>query len=264
MENYALKLQQQVKELDKLILEADRRIRTNPAPKNLKIWVTNRKNGYQYYEMDGQGKRRYIPKEKELMVRNAVQREYDQTVRRVLADMRHRIVRFLRTYDTASVENVYHKLCEARKTLVDPIIPTDKSFIEEWKKAHCGQQNEYPMTASYLTEQGEMVRSKSEKILADIFLKHHIPYTYEPRIVLKGKAFYPDFALLNLRTRKTIYWEHFGRISEGEYATKAFSKLRMYDDCGLEVGKDFLFSSESESQPLDQKKIEEKIGEYLL
>jgi hypothetical protein len=265
MENYTLQLQQQVEELDKLIQETDTRLKTNTAFDYKRIRVSNRKNGFQYYEVDSNQKRIYIPKEKTAMVQASVQRDYDMAVRKALAEAQYNIKRFLAIYDIHSIENVYNHLCDARKVLVTPIIPTDEAYIQEWKKLHYGQQNDYPMTAYYVTDQGEQVRSKSEKILADLFLKHHIPYTYEPRILLKGgKSACPDFALLNLRTRKTIYWEHFGLASNEEYASKAICKLRFFEDCGFEIGKDILFSIESDSQPLNQKMIEEKIEKHLL
>lgn len=265
VEDYLLQLKKQVKQIDQLILEIDSRLKASSNLEGKKICTTNRKNGYQYYEVNTDKARKYIPKEKIAFAKAVAQRDYDLSVRRALVDARYKIMRFVKSYDTASIVEVYENLCDARKILVDPIIQTDEEFIKEWKRINCGQKNDYPMTKSYLTEQGEKVRSKSEKMLADLLLKHRIIYTYEPKVILKnGKIFYPDFAALNIRMRRTIYWEHFGLVSNGEYASNALYKLREYEDNGLEVGKDVLFSTESESQPFDPKKIEEKIENYLL
>jgi hypothetical protein len=265
MENYAKQLKEQVKQLDKLILEADRRIKVSKAPENKKIVVNTKKTSFQYYEVDGKGKRIYIPKEYRQVVQEVVQHDYNESVKKVLLETRSHINRFLKHYDSDAVENVYNKLCEGRKVFVTPIIPTDEDYVREWKKTHIGQQNSYPMATSYLTEQGEQVRSKSEKILADLFLKHQIPYLYEPQLKLKnGSSIYPDFAVLNLQTRKTIYWEHFGLISDGEYASKALHKLQAYEENGFEIGRDILFTSESSQAPFDIKMVEKKIKAYLL
>ncbi len=265
MENYSLQLKKQVEQIDKMIQEADSRIQSNTGAGNKKICVTNRKNGYQYYEIDKDGNRTYISKNNIAMVKSIAQHDYDLAVLKTLIDTRHRIMRFLKKYDIDSIENVYNNLCEGRKALVNPIIQTDKDYVQEWKKIYSRYKNSYPMVKTYQTELGEQVRSKSEKILADIFLKHKIPYIYEPQVVLKdGKTLYPDFALLNLRTRRTIFWEHFGLVSNGEYATKAFYKLREYEENGLVVGDNLLYSLESEAQPFNQKKIEEKIRQYLM
>ena len=265
MDNYVELLKEQVKQLDKLILEADRRIKVSKAPESKRIVVNKKRKSFQYYELDKKGKRIYIPKEYRQVVQEVVQHDYNESVKKVLLETRSHINRFLKHYDSDAVENVYNKLCEGRKVFVTPIIPTDEDYVREWKKTHIGQQNSYPMATSYLTEQGEQVRSKSEKILADLFLKHQIPYLYEPQLKLKnGSSIYPDFAVLNLRTRKTIYWEHFGLISDGEYASKALHKLQAFEENGFEIGRDILFTSESSQAPFDIKMVEKKIKAYLL
>ena len=69
---------------------------------------------------------------------------------------------------------------------------------------------------------------------------------------------------MNVSKRKTIYWEHFGLISDGEYAEKALRKMDMYEKNGICIGEDLLFSMEAEDSPLDIKQIEAKIKRYLL
>ena len=65
------------------------------------------------------------------------------------------------------------------------------------------------------TERGERVRSKSEKILADYFYSHNIPYKYEHPLYLTGFGIvYPDFTVLSQRTRHEMYWEHNGRMEQ--------------------------------------------------
>ena len=82
---------------------------------------------------------------------------------------------------------------------------------------------------SIKTKRGEYVRSKSEKILADLFYENGIPYQYEPAFrLINGKLVYPDFVLLNVRERKTFYWEHYGLASDETYSTKNIDKLCLY------------------------------------
>lgn len=265
MENFAMQLKHQSDYLEKLIRKVDGRIRTCTVPENQKVCVTNHKSGFQYYDVDKDGKRTYLKKENMAMVTAVVQRDYDRAVMKTLLDARYRIDRFLRQYDMDAIEDVYNKLCNARKVLVTPIIEPDELFIQSWKQKHVGHQNDYPAATTFLTEQGEKVRSKSEKILADLFQKYEIPYAYEPQLCLEnGKYFYPDFALLNVRTRKTIYWEHFGLITDGTYASKAMQKLHAYEKDGLIIGENLLFSMESEVNPLDVRSVECKIEKNLL
>ncbi|MBQ6678876.1 MAG: hypothetical protein IJM76_02530 [Lachnospiraceae bacterium] len=265
MESYAVQLKQQSQYFEELIRKAERRISSCTAPEDLKICVSNREKGFQYYRVDRDGKRRYLKKENMAMIAEVVQRDYDRAVLKKLVDARHQLECFLRHYDVNAAEEVYHKLCAARKVLVTPIVETEEEIIQKWKEEHVGGQNNYPAAGTYLTEQGEAVRSKSEKILADLFLKYGVPYVYEPTLRLQnGKVFYPDFMLLNVRKRKNVYWEHFGLISDGEYASKSLQKLREYDAGGLAVGKDILFSMESETMPLNLREVERKIKEHLI
>lgn len=258
-------LVEQIKVLEKLIEEANSRINAYTIPKNIKISVSYQKSGFQYYENDGNGKRIYIRKENLGKVKAIVQRDYDEAILKVLRDTYHKIERFLKVYNPNAIENVYNNLNSGRKALVKPLIPTDEVYIEKWKTSHIGEKNSYPKTTAYITLQGEHVRSKSEKIIADLFLRLGIIYCYEPELRLKnGKILYPDFALLNIKTRKTIYWEHFGLASNGDYASNALHKLKLYEINGFEIGKDIFFSMESEKEPLDIGEIEKKIRKTLL
>ena len=54
-----------------------------------------------------------------------------------------------------------------------------------------------------LTEKGERVRSKSEKIIADYFYRKNILYKYEKPLYLNGYGIvYPDFTLLSRKQER--------------------------------------------------------------
>ncbi len=229
------------------------------------VRISKRKNGYQYYLQKDDGKLEYI-KEKDLdRVKKIVQRDYYNTLLDKLLTVRYRIDRFIKIYDIDSIQMAYDGLSEARKALVKPLILSDEDFIIKWRDENIGGLNPFPEEGEYVTLKGERVRSKSEKILADLFEKHEIPYIYEPQIKIDSeKKLYPDFALLNVRTRKTVYWEHFGLISDGEYAKNALSKLNLYEQVGVEVGNNLIITMESGKSPLNIKLIMEKIRRHLL
>ena len=149
--------------------------------------------------------------------------------------------------------------------MVNPIVESEESFVKNWLKEHIGEMNPFPEETVYLTNKGEKVRSKSEKILADMFYKLNIPYVYEARLELKNlKIIYPDFTLLRMVDRKTVYWEHFGLADDGEYASKALKKCAVYESEGFVLGRDFLFSVESRSTPLNIRALEKKIKEFFM
>ena len=116
-----------------------------------------------------------------------------------------------------------------------------------------------------MTERGERVRSKSEKILADKFFAMGIPYRYEYPVQLKGYGtVYPDFTLLNVRERKECYLEHFGMMDDPEYSEKAIKKLEEYAKNGIYIGKNLLVTFETRHKPLEMKVVEQMIKEFIL
>ncbi len=263
--DYSKELNQQIKWLDQLISTTKIALNAIKIDDDRPVRSSKRKNGYQYYLQKADGKLEYIRGKDIDRVQRIVQRDYYDSLLETLLTVRNRVNRFTEIYDIDSVTRVYDNLSEARKALVTPIIPSDENYIREWRVQNKGGCNPYPEEGKYLTVRGELVRSKSEKILADMFEKYDIPYAYEPQITASnGKKLYPDFALLNVRVRRTVYWEHFGLVSDGDYAQNALAKIDLYEQMGIEVGKNLIISMESERIMLDVKRIEKKIKEYLL
>ncbi len=75
--------------------------------------------------------------------------------------------------------------------------------IRDYKKR--GATDEYP----YVTLNGTMVRSKSERVIADWFYRHGIKFEYEPRLNLKDFEFRPDFYV----PQADMYLEHTSKLS---------------------------------------------------
>ncbi len=190
--------------------------------------IAQRKNQIQYYwrEKPGDNHGTYIRKTNSELIQKLAQKEYYQkllpTIRRNLQILDN----FLNNYQYNYLVPIYEKLVIPKQNLVIPLEIPEEKFIEQW------QQVKYQPKAvdineedAIITEKGEIVRSKSEKILADRFTRLGIPYHYEKPLKLKGFGIiYPDFTLLNVRNRKTIYWEHFGLMDDPDYCEKAIKK----------------------------------------
>ena len=264
MRNCKRELQAQMAWIDELIDKTDKRIKQNRSQEKRTVRFSKQKYGYQYYWVNPDGKRVYVKNAELDTARRKMQLDYDMALGDVLRRIRLRIDKFNKLYDMNMIGDVYNALSDARKIMISPLVLPDKEFIREWESLHEGDKNTFPEKGQYLTNKGEYVRSKSEKILADLFYKHDIPYVYEPRFELEGGAvIYPDFVLLNVDQRKTVYWEHFGLITNEEYAVKTLSKLGAYEKSGLVIGETLLFSMESELVPLDIKQVEKKVIDRL-
>ena len=115
-----------------------------------------------------------------------------------------------------------------------------------------------------LTERGERVRSKSEKILADFFYRRNILYKYEKPLYLKGYGtVYPDFTFLSKKTRQEIYWEHEGMMDRQEYARSAVRKIESYQKNKIYPGDRLILTFETEQSVLNSNVIEELVNQYL-
>lgn len=265
LRNHKKELEAQLKEIEALITLNNKNLARLKNLPEFGVKASTVRGCNQYYLIDKDtGKRKYAGKEKLKLVKKLIQRDYAVAADKKLVDLRNRLDRFISNYDISEVEALYEKLPTARKSMVIPVIEPDDVFIKRWYEAHPGQKNTYHEDGIYQTNRGDMVRSKSEKIIADALEKFKIPYQYEPMLELGYNTVYPDFVALNVRTRKTLYWEHLGIISDIEYAAKNFTKIQNYEKNGYLLGQDFVTTMESTDSPLDVKLVERKIKVFLL
>ena len=79
------------------------------------------------------------------------------------------------------------------------------------------------------TARGELVRSKSEVIIANLLHALGAAYAYEqPFIGLDGSVRYPDFTIDNSETGKRVFLEHLGMMTEPAYKGRWQRKLAWY------------------------------------
>jgi hypothetical protein len=122
----------------------------------------------------------------------------------------------------------------------------------------------------YRTDRGELVRSKSEWIIADKLHAAGIDYQYEQPILLSGVERFPDFTIVDDDSGETWYWEHNGMLSNEEYRQRWERKLAAYREQGilpLEEGGGgngtLLITEEKEGVGLDAEIIKKYIDLIL-
>lgn len=254
-----------LKEIDYYLEAVDSRLIKEETIPDYKMRVTTGHGKYDYYYHDTNGNLIYIPVSEREKARKMIQKDYDLKTRNMLLCQKRLLISFIKKYEENPVEYVYEKCCKGRQVMIEPFVMPREEYIDKWFMAHLGEQNPFSEKGKYLTNRGEMVRSKSEKILADMFYNYGIPYQYEATFRLRnGRTVYPDFTLLNVRERKTYLWEHFGLASEKEYSDKNLEKIVQYECAGVFVGDNLIISAEASGMSLDIKLIEEKIKRYLL
>lgn len=231
---------------------------------HLRISYSN--NRPRYYKMSRRGdtKGEYIVKERRSEATALAQKDYNRHFLKTAKAELGRLERDIRFFSEENADLLFQDLTENRKKLITPYILTDDQYVKEWLAKDFKPNPYMPEKKIYATNRGEMVRSKSEAILADILYDMGIPYHYEKLLRLKsGRGVYPDFTLLQIYTRKEIYLEHFGLLEDEEYLRNTLAKLDEYRESGIFPGKNLLFTYETRDSPFDIKGIRKMLTELL-
>lgn len=258
-------MQKRKAELEKQLSAKSKQV--DKAPEGyLKISGKNRKTFYCVTSETGPSGR-YLNKEEIELARKLAQKAYDQQVLKAAEQELIAWKKLAKLFPKHTVEELYETLAPARKALVRPIIPTDQEFRERWEAVEYEPGWFKEGAAVYRTDRGERVRSKSEQLIANLLYRLGIPYRYEYPIHInvhgKTQIWRPDFLILDVRHRKEIILEHFGKMGDVSYAMQAFGKMKIYEENGFRVGIDILYSFEMEQMPADIPAIEQMIRRVL-
>ena len=170
----------------------------------------------------------------------------------------------MRDYTDDELENIYLKEHSERQKLIKPVEPTWEQKINEWISKEYDGKEFHENVPVILTERGERVRSKSEKIMADFFCGKGIKYKYECPLFLKGMVIvYPNFTFLSKKTGREIYWEHNGKCDDISYARNMVRRINAYENNGIFQGERLILTYETEQTILNIGKIEQLVSKYL-
>lgn len=223
-------------------------------------------NTLQYYRCtDDKKSGTYINRDNIDMARKLAQKAYDEKVLKLAEKRLSQIQKITRDYNEREIEEIYLNERTERQELIEPIEPTWEQKVKEWKEKEYNKKGFREDAPIILTEKGERVRSKSEKILADYFYRNGIEYKYECPLYLNGVGtVYPDFTFLSLQTGEEIYWEHNGMVDDPGYARKMVRKIQEYEKNGIFPGEGLILTYETEQMVLNTWKIEQLVNRYLL
>ena len=263
IKDYRKELQDQLIEIQELIKKSNRNVARYKDLPNSHVYISNSNGCPQYYLKTENGDKQYIKKKYIKDITKFAQRDYEIDINQKLKQLESKLQRFLASYDISFL-NEYDRFSEPKKAILKSFVMSEEQMIEKWYESNGAMQNSFYGEGIYQTNRGEMVRSKSEKIIADTLEKYNVPYKYEPLLELGYSTVFPDFAVLNVRNNKTLYWEHLGLIADDDYAIKNFRKIQLYEKSGYIHGKDLITTMESEDAPLEIKVVEQKIKEFLL
>ncbi len=216
---------------------------------------------------------KYIKQSNKELASQLANKDYAKQVCYAAEELKRELVQNSMAKKLDELEHLHEMLLPARRQLIEPFWMSDMEYVRLWEEQGQEQVNiqimkeRYPLTEEngIVTEKGGLVRSKSEKILADKLYMMGVPYIYEKPLYLKGVGYiHPDFLVLNKRLRREFYWEHLGMMDNAEYCEKAIRKISWYEKNGIYVGKQLLVTYETSTQVLNPKQLEDLIKEFLL
>lgn len=113
------------------------------------------------------------------------------------------------------------------------------------------------------TLQGELVRSKSEVIIANMLYQNKIVYEYEKKLEFDNSIKIPDFTIDDQESGNTIYWEHCGMMANEDYKKRWNNKKMFYAKHGIVEGENLIVSYDDENGGIDTSLIKALIDKYL-
>ncbi|MBE5841992.1 MAG: hypothetical protein E7304_11385 [Butyrivibrio sp.] len=250
--------------LERVLKQIDKDIKSAP-PGTLRIGGVKKKPVFYYRKNPSERLGTYIKTSNMDVAQKLAQKSYAQRCKLNIAPKLDLIDALIKDYDYNSLLSVQNSLPEIRQKLITPYRISDEEYVQNWLSTPYDQNTDYPENLIFKTANGELVRSKSEVIIANTLLRLGIPYKYEmPFYYTKTQSFRTDFTALNVKKRKQVYIEHCGRMHKENYRDSFFYKLKKYSNAGLVLGKDIIFTFEDEDHPFDVSVYEKTFQDLLL
>lgn len=269
MHNFIQLVEDEVPQLENTLKKIDTFL--DNAPEGCLKWQKKKGKTYYYHQFmkDNKWIRRYIKKDELSLAKMLAQKQYYIGIRPLLKKTINEIKRFMKKCPLNELEAIYDDLSVERKSLVMPIKISVKERVKQWQDEVYEKNLMYPENLRYETEQGDVVRSKSEVIIANMLYnnRREIIYKYERPLEVvedgRKKTIYPDFTILNIHTGRVFYWEHFGLMDAPYYANEFVKKMNTYITNDLLPGRDVVFSFESLNNPLDIKVVKQLVKQII-
>lgn len=254
-------LEKEVCRLAKEVRAANARLKNAPEGH---VKAVDKKHSVEcYFRKQEKEKWTYMKKEERKQAELLVQRDYDRQFVKIATLRIHAIEVFLEKYKRADPDNLFQKMSPGRRALLLAgdedrmrMLPREQ-FAGMWERVCYKGKQFREGEGEIMTERGERVRSKSEKIIADKLYALGIPYRYECPLVLQGNVIvYPDFTILRA-DGKEVYLEHFGRMDDPEYVEKTMCKLSTYEKNSIYLGVNLFMTFETGRRVLNTRALDE-------
>lgn len=254
-----------ISDLERLKKQLIRKTKDSP-PGTLYIGWSHGSPQYYHHTITSKGSHsQFIRKKNRELAINLANKSYYEKICKCIDLQIKTLMNCVSSINKYDYTTIYDTLPVARQAVTTPITISDEEYINNWYVKHPGDVNTFPKENVFETKRGEFVRSKSEKILADMLFDLNIPYVYEAALNLGDDGqVYPDFTTLNVRTRATIQIEHMGMMDDPHYSNNFVRKIHLYEKHGYHLGEQLLVTFETSSTPLCISDVENMMRRCLL
>lgn len=219
-------------------------------------------NSYKCFEIIDH-KRKYIPKKNKELIKTLAQKKYYEKQIYSLKSELKAIDAYLKRLPKDTFDE-YLKNSREYKTILFPEYKTIEDELQQWANEEYEKNTNYEDGLRIKTLKGDLVRSKSEAMIADELYRNGIPYRYECATDVSGSIMYPDFIARNKRTGQIFIWEHYGLMDDENYIQSYLYKTGKYLEAGFVETVNMLATYETSYCPLDSIKVGEIIKAYLV
>lgn len=160
-------------------------------------------------------------------------------------------------------------MCEDYHAFLESCFAHKRSQLKQWMNEPYEKSTNHPENLIFEANNGILMRSKSEVLIANMLLERGIPFRYEQALHCGSAVYYPDFTILNPADMTTlIIWEHFGGMDSELYLFKNMGKFEAYCREGFYYGKNLIVTFESKAAPLTEEtvalRIDEMFGDMMM
>ncbi len=249
--------------LEKEIAELEQEIALMPEG-NLTIYTrkVGCKEYHSYYSRiasESGSLRTPIPKEKMHEARILANKKYNM---RLLSDKKNE----LQCIDAF----LAHRKDERFSELLDlsspyrPLLIDNSSTPAQWEMEPYEKSKDHPEHLLIKAPKGELVRSKSEAMIAQALFSNKIAYRYENVHNINGVNIATDFTIMHPKTYEIKLWEHFGLCDKPSYQPTIDFKMHHYIRAGYLPGHNLILTFEDDAHPLSFVDVYEIVDKHFL
>lgn len=153
--------------------------------------------------------------------------------------------------------------CREITELLSPILSPEEKYAT-WANEPYNTNPYKPDQRKHPSLSGHILRSKSEKDIANALFINKIPFRVEAELSLGKHVIFPDFTILRPKDGAIVYWEHYGMVSDPKYNEQNKGRHDEYIENGFIPTINLIETYETLDYPLTMDIIDDNIKRFLL